>query len=396
MAFIDFVDWNPPSNDIFAYRFPNTNLSAATQLLVRESQQAVLFSKGRLMQKFGPGKHTLNTENIPLLKDLYGIPFGGKNPFTAEVWFVNRTAPLTINWRTDIMRYSDPDFNGATFPLFAEGTYGLKVKDAESFLIQLVGTLNNFTSADLSRHFMGALISKTKSAILSYMNTNRYGLNYVSAHLDELSEFIKEPLAEFWEGYGFNLEGYYITTVDLDTSSPEGAHAAAIIAKENERKVSGMTRYEEESLNVMKEAAKKGGMSGFLVGNMMMNGGGFGGMMNTMNRGSMQGGMNQYGGTQGDQSQNQYGGNVQVRREIFCANCGKKRFSDIRFCGNCGKEYNPCPSCGSDNRKGAVRCVKCGTYLNQDQPVTITACSRCGTVNPPGTKFCTNCGNKLS
>lgn len=85
MAFIDVVEWSPQDNAEFAYRFPHSNLSTYTQLIVHESQEAVLFSKGQILGKFGPGKHTLSTQNLPLLRNLYGIPFGGKNPFMAEV-----------------------------------------------------------------------------------------------------------------------------------------------------------------------------------------------------------------------------------------------------------------------------------------------------------------------
>jgi len=109
MAIIDMVEWQPTSNDIFAWRFPHDNLSTGTQLVVRESQEAVFFSKGQILGKFGPGKHTLTTENLPILRNLFGIPFGGKNPFTAEVWFVNKAAPLTIDWKTTPMRFMDPD-----------------------------------------------------------------------------------------------------------------------------------------------------------------------------------------------------------------------------------------------------------------------------------------------
>ena len=92
MAIIDLVRWAPQGNQtIYAYRFPETNLSTYTQLIVQESQEAILFSKGQIVGKFGPGKHTLNTENLPILRSLYGLPFG-KNPFTAEVWFVKITA----------------------------------------------------------------------------------------------------------------------------------------------------------------------------------------------------------------------------------------------------------------------------------------------------------------
>lgn len=60
MALIDCASWKPKSNEfVFAYRFPQTNLSTYTQLIVYESQEALLFSKGQLMGKFGPGKHTL-------------------------------------------------------------------------------------------------------------------------------------------------------------------------------------------------------------------------------------------------------------------------------------------------------------------------------------------------
>ena len=89
MAIIDLVKWNPESSvNVYAWRFPETNLSTYTQLIVHESQEAVLFSKGQVVGKFGPGKHTLSTENLPILRSLFGLPFGGKNPFTAEVWFV--------------------------------------------------------------------------------------------------------------------------------------------------------------------------------------------------------------------------------------------------------------------------------------------------------------------
>src|SRR5689334_8510720 len=53
---------------VYACKFPEPNLSTLTQLIVHESQEAILFSKGRLLGKFGPGKHTLTTENLPILR----------------------------------------------------------------------------------------------------------------------------------------------------------------------------------------------------------------------------------------------------------------------------------------------------------------------------------------
>jgi membrane protease subunit (stomatin/prohibitin family) len=243
MAFIDVVEWNDAKNDIFAWKFgqnTNNNLSTFTQLIVRESQEAVLFSKGQILGNFGPGKHTLNTENLPLLRNLYGIPFGKKNPFTAEVWFVNKAAPLTISWKTDTMRYHDPDYNQMV-PLSAEGRYGLKVEDAQRFLVQLVGTLVEFTAAQLTNHFLGELISKTKSAISSFMRTNQVGILTISEHLEDLQKFIGQPLKEFWESYGMLLTGFYITKVDLDTSTEDGKKIAAALSDRSAQNIAGYT-----------------------------------------------------------------------------------------------------------------------------------------------------------
>jgi len=169
MAIIDLVKWDPDGRQtIYAYKYPATNLSTYTQLIVQESQEAILFSKGQIVGKFGPGKHTLSTENIPLLRNLFGIPFGGKNPFTAEVWFVNKLQPYNIDWAINRMDIHDADYNTG-IPLVASGRYGLKIVDAERFLIKIVGTRTAFTQVELTDQFAGEFTTKTKSTLMQFM-----------------------------------------------------------------------------------------------------------------------------------------------------------------------------------------------------------------------------------
>lgn len=412
-ALIDFVDWTPQSNDVFAYRFPQTNLSTFTQLLVRESQEAVLFSKGQVMGKFGPGKHTLSTENLPLLRSLFGIPFGGKNPFTAEVWFVNKTVPLDIDWQTDGMKIMDADY-GQSIPIVASGRYGLRIVDAERFLIQLVGTLRSFTARDLTNHFMGKLVSKTKSAISSFMTANSVGINYISTHLDDLSEFIQQPLGEFWESYGFALAGFYITTVDIDTSTELGRRIEQAVASRSVQGIEGYTWQQAQAAEVAKSAARKGGgMGGIMAASMMMGGGNgfvgssmmqpnYGTMQSQMQQGmqgmGMQPGMmyQQPGGGQFGYGQQGFGQPVNRIREVFCARCGKKHSIEQPFCPSCGKQYLPCPACGADNAEKSARCVKCGTYLTGSDASDAEYCPQCKSPYIPGkNRFCPQCGKKL-
>ena len=392
MALIDVVEWSPQNNNEYAYRFPNNNLSTGTQLIVRESQEAVFFSKGQILGKFGPGSHTLSTENLPLLRNLFGIPFGGRNPFFAEVWFVNKTAPLNIDWVTTTMRILDPDY-GQMLPLSAKGRYGLKVTDAERFLVKLVGTMQSFTAAELTDHFKGEMISKTNSSIIAFMNANRIGINQIAAYLDDLSKFIKQPMSEFWEAYGLSLEGFYITEVDLDRSTEEGRKISEAMSDRSAQAIAGYTWQQKQTFAVADNMSSNNSSMGIL-GVAMMTGAFAGG--NGIGGAMMQppaGGQYQFGGMNG---MNGAGAPAQshVRKEVFCSNCSKKFPANSAFCPYCGNKYNPCPACGADNSPRAVRCVTCGTRLTAECSFG-DACSKCHTPVQSGIKFCPNCGNKL-
>jgi membrane protease subunit (stomatin/prohibitin family) len=390
MAIIDLVRWAPQGDQtIYAYRFPETNLSTYTQLIVQESQEAVLFSKGQIVGKFGPGKHTLNTENLPILRNLFGIPFGGKNPFTAEIWFVNKLQPYNIDWAIDKMPIHDADYN-TQLPLVANGRYGLKIKDAEKFLIKIVGTKSEFTQHDLTDQFFGEFSTKTKSTILQYMIKHKVGFKSISATLDDISNFLKATMMPFWEELGLELTKFYITSIDIDSSTPDGKRVLEAISQQSAMSITGHTWQQEQMFGVANNAVDgfsngNGGLIGGLIAiNMMggMGGGAGAGMINPQyNQPTF--GENNNAGTQPNQPQ-------QVR-EVYCSNCAKKFPSTHRFCPHCGDPYNACPKCGTDNDLNAKRCISCGTSL-QAEAVT---CPNCNTPLVPGSTFCINCGKQL-
>ncbi|MDR3762734.1 MAG: SPFH domain-containing protein [Acidobacteriota bacterium] len=395
MAFIDLVSWDEPANQqnpVFAWKFrPSngagknadnvTNLTTLTQLIVRESQEAVLFSKGQVLGKFGPGRHTLNTENLPLLSKFYGIPFGGKNPFFAEVWFVNKLVPLVIDWETTSrMPYQDPDYQ-VMVPLRAAGRYGLKVQDAERFLIKLVGTSLEFTAQELTNHFQGPLETKTKSCITAYMQSQRIGIKSISAYLEKLSAALRMPMQAFWEEYGFNLEGFYVTSVDVDGTTPEGQRILDAIARQSAQAIGGYSWQQSQAFEIANHAAQGVGNSGLLgallVTGMMGSGAASGGLLQPVNNAA------QSTGASGQVAP----GAQPLVRDVFCSRCAKKYSNTSKFCPHCGDPYTPCPNCGADNDTGARRCVSCGVVL----AVTQT-CAHCHAPMPAEAKVCPNCG----
>lgn len=143
-------DGNP---NILAWKFPSEELSTWTQLIVNESQEAYLVKSGVYQGPFGAGRHALSTENIPFLSKAMGLPFGGKSPFTAEVWYVNLATNLNIKWGTpDPIQLNDPKYQ-IMVPVRAFGQYGIRITDPKKFLLKLVGTLKVFDADTLSEYF---------------------------------------------------------------------------------------------------------------------------------------------------------------------------------------------------------------------------------------------------
>ena len=438
MAIIDLVQWSPEASvNIYAWRYPHSNLSTYTQLLVHESQEAVLFSKGQVVGKFGPGKHTLSTENLPILRSLFGLPFGGKNPFTAEVWFVNKLQPFNNQWSINNLSIHDFDYN-VMVPIAADGQYGLRIVDTEKFLIKIVGTKSGFTERDLTDQFMGEISTKTKSSILQYMQANHIGFKQISAYLDTISQNLELVMRPFWADLGLELTKFYVNSIVIDDSTDEGVAIKRAITQQAEQAITGRTWQQEQMFGTVNNAvdgftnmASSGGTGGLLGGLMainMMNGmnlGGGGGGAMPVAQGMMNPSYNQptFNGQQGAPQQGAMPMNSapqQGVKMVYCSNCAKKYPSTSQFCPQCGDPYNPCPNCGTDNDMNARRCISCGVHLNGGAagatcpqchaPLTPgssfcsscgtrvaasdNVCSRCGATFAPGAKFCQSCGNK--
>src|SRR5437764_14602049 len=103
MAILDVIEFLDPTGRQIIHRVPeggSGEFRTGSQLVVRESQTAVFFRDGKALDVFGPGRHTLSTQNIPLLGRLLNLPFGGNSPFKAEVYFVSMNDHIDQKWGT--------------------------------------------------------------------------------------------------------------------------------------------------------------------------------------------------------------------------------------------------------------------------------------------------------
>jgi membrane protease subunit (stomatin/prohibitin family) len=100
--FIRVIEWNEPEEGILAYRFPmqDEEIENGGRLVVTESQMAAFVNEGKIADVFGPGFHTLNTRNLPLLTDRMNWDKEFQSPFKSEVYFFSTRFEIDQKWGT--------------------------------------------------------------------------------------------------------------------------------------------------------------------------------------------------------------------------------------------------------------------------------------------------------
>ena len=212
MAIIDIIQYEG-DNKTFIWKHPCEDFNTTTQLIVHESQEAIFFANGQVLDVFGAGRHTLETQNIPLLKKIINIPTGGKSSFHCEVYFINKTEQMAIRWGTDSkIQYVEPTYK---FPISigASGEMSLSVEDSRKLLVTLVGTERVLERNQLVVFFRAVLMTKIKAYMAQTMRTSAINIFEIDEHLDSFSNEIKAKLVDDFLEYGVNINRFFVTTI---------------------------------------------------------------------------------------------------------------------------------------------------------------------------------------
>ncbi len=200
-------------NSTFIWKHPCEDFNTLTQLIVHESQEAIFFMNGQALDLFGPGRYTLETQNIPLLGKVLNRTTGDKTPFHCEVYFINKTEQMSIKWGTDSkVQYIDPTY-GFPLQIGASGEMSLKVEDSRKLLIKLVGTENYLGQQKLIGFFRSFLMTRVKTYIAQVMKSNAINIFEIDENLTAFSENIHKLLIPDFADYGVSLERFFVTTV---------------------------------------------------------------------------------------------------------------------------------------------------------------------------------------
>lgn len=205
-------------NSTFIWKHPTEDFNSLTQLIVHESQEAIFFMNGQALDLFGPGRYTLETQNIPKLGKYLNRTTGDQTPFHCEVYFINKAEQMAIKWGTDSkVQYIDPQY-GFPLAIGASGEMSLRAEDSRKLLLKLVGTENFLGQQKLVSFFRAFLMTRVKTYIAQYMKNNAVSIFEIDEHLTAFSEALHRLLIPDFADYGVALERFLVTNV----VKPEG------------------------------------------------------------------------------------------------------------------------------------------------------------------------------
>ena len=206
------------TNEEFVWRSPITDFETGSKLTVHESQEALFYFNGACVGVLGAGIHVLETERIPFLKGLLQKITGDKTIFHAQVYFVNKVE-LDMKWGVGDIVYTDPE--GPVFTIGCFGQLNLVAESSRKIVEKLVGSQSSLSKNQVIAKFKELLSAEVTDKLVNTMIDNNISALDLNAKKKEISLLLIPILADLFGGYGFSVEQFRISGLNLPTDDPE-------------------------------------------------------------------------------------------------------------------------------------------------------------------------------
>jgi membrane protease subunit (stomatin/prohibitin family) len=371
--FIEVLEWVDHTGTEMVHRIPpegTGEIKFGAQLVVNENQAAVFFRDGRALDVLGPGRHTLTTQNLPLLTKALSLPFGFKSPFRVAVYYASMKTFTNLTWGTrDPVAFRDKELG--MIRLRAHGNYTIRVVQPMLFVNVLVGTQGVYTTDEISDYLRAVIISRINDLLGENLDT----ILDLAQVYEELGAAAKARIREEFLKYGIELRDLIIRSI----TPPDNVQK--IIDERGSMTAVGEKDYLRfKAAQFMGDAGGAGEGEGSSTAESGMGlglGAGLGMMVPSFLRSTLEG-KGSSGPAEGD----------------TCPQCQAALPGDARFCFRCGTPVvrgQVCGSCGKDLPADARFCHHCGQEMKKNKPV----CTKCGKKVPEGARFCLHCGEQI-
>jgi membrane protease subunit (stomatin/prohibitin family) len=369
MALMSLIEYVDELGTEMVHRVPEQGsgeFAIGSQLIVRESQWAVFFRDGKAYDVFGPGRHTLATQNIPLLTSVLTTPLFGDSPFRSEVYFVSQRTFTDLKWgTTEPILFRDSEFK--MIRLRSHGIFTVQIADPKLFVVKIVGTRGIFTNSQIEDYLRGVIVGR----LADILGENLDSVLDLPRYFDELGAGLKARIKDDFAQYGLAIVDFLVNAI----SPPEDVQKR-IDERSGMEAVGGMDRYFQykaaQAIGDLAKGGAGGGGGGSDVGTAaaaglgLGTGAGLGMMIPGMLQQAMAGG---------------------AQPKMRCPNCSKDIPFDSKFCPECGHNLSAtvkCPECGTANPAGAKFCANCGHKMGAEASTSGPASGASGAPAPGG------------
>ncbi len=213
-------------NNTLIWKYPEEDFKLGTQLIVHESQEAVFFQDGRALDVFGAGRHTLETQKLPLLDQFFRLPSDAETTFHSEIYYINLATQIGIKWGTDSrIRFLDP-LSGLPLEIGACGEFNIRVSNGRKLLLKVVGTSSGFGQNSLfgeegeKGYFRSIVITQVKTHLAETIKAKNIHILEIDSALLGLSDLLKEKINGALEAYGLEITDFFISRILTPEDDP--------------------------------------------------------------------------------------------------------------------------------------------------------------------------------
>jgi excisionase family DNA binding protein len=214
MAVFDRVAIDHWQREEIVQKFPKGGLGdikLGSQAIVNPYEVAVFVRSGKAMGTLESGRHTLTTANVPFLTNLMeGALFGGKNVFTADVYYV-KTADMTMRWGTSQpIIVEHPQRKPGASAIIGNGSYVIKVVDPWRFLQALDAFRDSFTFTDMKNRLDPLLAVMFQDKLSELAIARDLGPAQLQSFTQDLNNLLVGLLQPNFDALGMTLVDFNI------------------------------------------------------------------------------------------------------------------------------------------------------------------------------------------
>jgi excisionase family DNA binding protein len=211
--YVEIVEWTDDTRHTLTHRFADGDkaIKNGAQLIVRESQIAQFLYLGQFGDTFRPGRHTLVTDNIPVLTRLRSWKYAFESPFKADVYFLNTRLFTGNKWGT-----TNPvmmaDENLGVVRVRAFGMYDFRIVQPRTFLRDVAGSDHDFTVDEL----IDAMRSRMVSAFSDALAAAKIPVLQIASRYHEIGEALLPVINQaITSKYGLELSSFIVENVSV-------------------------------------------------------------------------------------------------------------------------------------------------------------------------------------